>query len=334
MATISIGYDSAGDVELILQESTDIDTKKLGNYNLGPSNVKVKQVHLRVSCEKLISSSQCFRAMLEDSKFREGSELKKQGHIEIELLEPEDEPQPLMLIIGTLYHENTTAPTSISLSMLYQVAILVDKFQWHDLMGPMSASWFMALVQPKFPDAFSTEVVQYLWIAWVFGLEACFKKLTRLAMQDNRNPIDWKKENTRLPERVIDSINQQRQMAFGCIEATLRKFRGHILLPGTIFHNPEQRQDRTMRGLILGCVELSCQDLRLGDFARKDHAGLSIRSVKSSISALESLDGWAVDTCSSGYRRHFMSIEFWDLKIRLQKTITELKMEKWGLEYI
>ena len=78
MATISIDYDSKGDVELILgkkdntplnqaaqQDSQSSEQEEPVKYNVGPLGIKVKEFRLRVSSFKLISSSRYFQKMLE-----------------------------------------------------------------------------------------------------------------------------------------------------------------------------------------------------------------------------------------------------------------------------
>ena len=127
MATISIDYDSNGDIELILEEkdntplnqaaqqaSPSSEQEKPAKYNVGPLSVKVKEVRLRVSSLKLISSSRYFQAMLEGSRFHEGEELKEHGFVEIKLLDPEDEPTAMMIILGILYENDVQVPIELA----------------------------------------------------------------------------------------------------------------------------------------------------------------------------------------------------------------------------
>jgi hypothetical protein len=98
MMTISIDYDSNGDVELIFEKTDNCHNQaakqtllssgqeKTAGYNVGPLGVEVREVRLRVSSRKLISSSRCFQAMFEGHGFREGKELKEHGFVKIELL--------------------------------------------------------------------------------------------------------------------------------------------------------------------------------------------------------------------------------------------------------
>jgi hypothetical protein len=102
MATIKIDFDSKGDVELIFQEQEqDHDESqedvvqqmpssqiKPTNFGLGSIEVNVKEIHLRISSLKLISSSRYFQAMLQGFGFPEGEELREKGHCAIVLTVP------------------------------------------------------------------------------------------------------------------------------------------------------------------------------------------------------------------------------------------------------
>jgi hypothetical protein len=75
MASISIDYDSKGDVELVLngqtQEQLASQESSEKYFEAGPMSYKVKEIRLRVSSQKLISSSRYFKTMLEGPGFRE-----------------------------------------------------------------------------------------------------------------------------------------------------------------------------------------------------------------------------------------------------------------------
>ena len=214
MATISVDYDSNGDVELILEEkdnarlnqaaSPSCEQEKPAKYNVGPLSIKVKEFRLRISSLKLTSSSRYFQAMLEGSGFREGKELKEHGFVEIELLDPEDEPTAMMIVLGILYGNNIQVPIELDLPTLNKVAVLVDKYQWHELVTPHAISWFDSLLDSRgLPDAFDKTFLMWLWIAWLFGMKDHFKALSRVAQQDACNSIDLTDESIRLSTRAL-----------------------------------------------------------------------------------------------------------------------------------
>jgi BTB/POZ domain len=217
MATISIDYDSKGDVELILEKkdntplnqaaqqvSQSSEEEELVRYNVGPLGIKVKEFRLRVSSFKLISSSRYFQKMLEGSRFREGKELNEHGFIEIELLDPEDEPTAMMIILGILYGTDVQVPVKLDLPTLDKVAILVDKYQWHALVTPHAISWLDNLLDSRgYPDTIDETLLMWLFIASLFGMKDQFKTLSKVAQQDACSSIDLTDEGIRLSTRVL-----------------------------------------------------------------------------------------------------------------------------------
>ena len=215
MATISIDYDSSqGDVELILEDREDsrldkaedeasklIEQPKAALYNV---RVKVKEIHLRVSSLRLASSSEYFRAMLEGSQFPEGKQLKENGLVQVRLSDPEDKPEAFMIVLSALYEKDIEMPTKIGFQTLQNVAVLVDKYQWHVPITPHAISWFDGLEStPAFPKSFDGDLLTWLWIAWLFGIKDHFKSLSRIAQQEGCNSIDPMEVDIRLPERVV-----------------------------------------------------------------------------------------------------------------------------------
>jgi hypothetical protein len=221
MATISINYDSKGDVELILGNKDDIPLNQAAQqasqlsqrgvsvtYNMEVLDFKVKELRLRVSSSILISSSDYFQAMLEGSRFREGKELKEHGFIEINLLDPEDEPTAMMIILGILYESDVQVPKKLDLQTLEKVAILVDKYRWHALVTSHAVSWFDNLLDSQgLPNVFDETLMVWLFIAWIFGMKDHFKALSRVAQQDAKNPIDLTDQGIRLPTRVLSRLH-------------------------------------------------------------------------------------------------------------------------------
>ncbi|KAN0103381.1 hypothetical protein V8E51_011694 [Hyaloscypha variabilis] len=345
MATISIDYDSKGDVELILgkrdntplnqaaqQDSKSSEQEEPVKYNVGPLGFKVKEVRLRVSSFKLISSSRYFQTMLEGSRFREGKELKELGFIEIELLDPEDEPTAMMIILGILYGTDIQVPIELDLPTLEKVAILVDKYQWHALVTPHAISWFDKLLDSQgLPNVFDETLLVWLFIAWLFGMKDHFKALSGVAQQNACNSIDLTDEGSRISTRVLKAINERREAGFRKVEQVLEAFKVRLL------DREAQKQDELpvqsmLRSMVFGFATFCSQDLELGAFAAPDHAGNSIRSLENRINLSQSMQGFKAQS-PSGSVQHILPGGIWDLKSELQKAITELKMDEWGLDY-
>lgn len=105
-----------------------------------PLSIKVKEVRLRVSSLKLISSSHYFRAMLEGSGLRKGEELKVYSFVKIKLFDLEDELTAMMIVLRILYEFDIQVPCELDLPTLDKVSVLVNKYQWHVLVTPYATS--------------------------------------------------------------------------------------------------------------------------------------------------------------------------------------------------
>ncbi len=74
------------------------------------------------------------------------------------------------------------------------------------------------------------------------------------------------------------------------------------------------------------------QDLELGEFSQPNHAGSSIRLLRSRISLFQSVEGFNIQS-SKGTNRHVAIGGPWDLRNELEKAISDLKIDEWGLDY-
>lgn len=190
-------------MELVLQEQDDVNSAQ---YNLGPLGIKVKQVHLRVSSSKLICSPRRFQALLENSEFEEACTLREKGSLELELLDPEDDPTAMMIILGIMYGKDVRVPSEIDFAMLEKVTILVDKYQWHALVNSHAKSWFDSVLdQVGIPQGFYATLLTWLWISLVCGIGHRFNTFSRIAMQHSSRSVSLTDEMTRVPARVIST---------------------------------------------------------------------------------------------------------------------------------
>jgi hypothetical protein len=87
-----------------------------------------------------------------------------------------------------------------------------------------------------------------------------------------------------------------------------------------------------LKYMAFGLATFCSKDLELGEFAAPDHAGSSIRSLRNRIDLYQSMQGFTVKA-PGGNERHIIPGGCWDLKNELQRAITDLKMDEWGLDY-
>src|SRR5262245_54904596 len=96
-------------------------------HSLG-SSTEVQKLFVLTSSKHLMLASPVFRAMLRPRSHRlsEADALMRVGNVSIPL--PEDNLPAMSLILKILHHRYSDVPRKIPLSLLAQVAVLVDKY--------------------------------------------------------------------------------------------------------------------------------------------------------------------------------------------------------------
>ncbi|KAH8805128.1 hypothetical protein F5884DRAFT_885137 [Xylogone sp. PMI_703] len=343
MSTVSIDFDSDGDVELVLEKEDTAFLKAAqppsesrhdgqpALCSVGPLSVKFTEFRLRVSSLKLISSSCYFRGMFEGPSFRESKELKENGFVEIDLVDTDDEPAAVMIILGILYGSEVQVPAKLDFQTLYSVSILVDKYGWHALVTPHAISWLDNLLgSGDYSHVSHHDLLTWLWIAWLFGAKQYFILFSRVTQLFIYNSIDVMDENIRLPTRILGAINERRKAVFQKIEQTLEAFKKKILDYEAQNGYCSSPSSRLLICIALALVTFNYQEFRLGDFARPDYAGGSVSALRYEIQSSQSMQGFCI-TSPDGDRIGFDS--GWDLKNELEKAMDDLKIDDWYLEY-
>jgi hypothetical protein len=155
-----------------------------------------------VSSQQLISSSEYFKRVLEDTASADGKKQKENGFVQIQLSDPEDKMTAFSIIIDILYEKVTYLP----MSTLRCCAR--SQWLWRNTSGKLvtlrARTWFHALVNDaRLPDHSSQGLMKWLWFAWLSGLENHFRQLSKVAQQDARNSIVLTGEAVRLPYGVL-----------------------------------------------------------------------------------------------------------------------------------
>lgn len=342
MATISIDYDSNGDVELVFEKNITTDradspcgtssteTNLLRNFAFGYLDVKVKEVRLRASSTKLIESSKYFQAMLEGSRFREGQDLKKDGLAVLPFSDPEDDPKAMIIILGIVY-DDVQLPQEVDLETLYNLATLIDKFQFDVPVLALSRAWFEKLVASRgLPVTFDESLLKWLWIAWTFKIHHHFPELTRVAMWCGIRTIDLMDEKILLPSKILKAINDKRKTGFEKIERVLTTFR-EVLRIDNATGSDNVPVSHMTKCMVFGHATLLTRKFELCEFAAFDHRWMSIQMVSNRINSAQYTDGFSVKSIS-GESISIVKGAHWDLKTQLARVVQECIVDLGGLD--
>lgn len=138
--------------------------------------------------------SPVFKAMLRNGAFQEGNTLYSTGKLSIPL--PDDNPDAFRILMEIVHHRNRQVPKSVSLGVLTQLAILIDKYQMLEAAEPFVDLWvacdeIRSSLPNKFyaANAYSTELLSWLCVSWVFNLPAEFNLVTGMLMQHSPFPV-------------------------------------------------------------------------------------------------------------------------------------------------
>ena len=139
----------------------------------------------QVSSHALCLTSPVFRAMLgANGKFKESKDLqgKKSGEPPVEITLHDDDPEALAVILRIVHHQHDCVPESLSEANLWQIAILVDKYDLREATKLWINLWIKPyLDQAGLPLASSSYFTgdKGIFLAYAFGNEVLFKSISK-----------------------------------------------------------------------------------------------------------------------------------------------------------
>lgn len=146
------------------------------------------QRRIRVQCSSahLILASSVFEAMLSRS-FKENPILRSVGTLDLPL--PDDDPIALLMLLNIIHGQTKDIPLEVDMCMLTRLAILVDKYQLHVVVGILSHIWIDRL-KANIPKISMKNLKRWLFISWAFRSPSEFKTVTQIAKKHCEIRID------------------------------------------------------------------------------------------------------------------------------------------------
>lgn len=129
-------------------------------------------MRVRVSSRPLILASPVFAAMF-TGKFQEAVTLQT-GSLDLAL--HEDPPESLIILLNIIHGRTRMIPRLVNINTLTEIAILIDKYQFREIMGLITDTWFEKL-QLGSPEGV-TETFHQIYLAWMFRQEGKLRNLT------------------------------------------------------------------------------------------------------------------------------------------------------------
>jgi hypothetical protein len=162
--------------------------------------VDMEEVTVRASSRHLALASKVFRVMF-DGDFSEGVASAKDGPLTLTL--PDDDAEAMTVLLSIVHGLNKRVPRKIERELFVKIAILIDKYELHEVAEVWTELWFDDLrmrmkettpssssqVPSRHPGGKSqpspSELNDWIYLCWVFRHEFEFHGLTRKAMMDS-----------------------------------------------------------------------------------------------------------------------------------------------------
>ncbi|RPB26216.1 hypothetical protein L211DRAFT_781865, partial [Terfezia boudieri ATCC MYA-4762] len=156
----TVQFDPDGDVFLVI-----------------PSEGTAHTVRFQVNSHSLCLASSVFHAMFgANATFKEGNALRNRdaGSPPIEIKLGDDDPKALAILLRIIHLQFNWVPKTLKYDQLYKVAIVCDKYDMREILGPWLYQWIP--VGTRLGGEIPGD--QWLFIAYVFGRQALFTELT------------------------------------------------------------------------------------------------------------------------------------------------------------
>ncbi|RHZ72646.1 hypothetical protein CDV55_108401 [Aspergillus turcosus] len=198
---------------------------------------KAGDARYRASSKHLSLASRYFEKRL-NKEWSEGKELQKKGCVE--MVVPDTDPKAFLILLNLMHCRTQKVPTSVTFDELVELAVQVDYFKCHGVLGLYPARW-IELLEAERPNTYCDEIVKWIFISGVFNDGALFASVTLLATRQTKDLINTL--DLPIPLSITSEINMNRR-------GLLRRF----------FMFLEARQHE----LETGECSFTCDSLRLG----------------------------------------------------------------------
>lgn len=145
-----------------------------------------RQIRVRCSSAHLILASSVFEAMLSQS-FKENLVVRSPGTVDLPL--PDDDPIALLMLLNIIHGQTKDVPLEVDMCMLTRLAIVVDKYQLHVVVGIVSRIWIDRL-KANIPKTSMGNLQRWIFISWAFRSPSEFKTVTKIAKKHSEIRID------------------------------------------------------------------------------------------------------------------------------------------------
>ena len=160
----------------------------------------VVNVNVLVSSKHMTLASCVFKTKLVPDSIKNGAGSTASGKIEISLIE--DDSEAFIVLLNVIHGRNRLVPLTLSLDLLTKVAVLVEKYNLHDVVAVFGDIWVFDAMD-RSDSGYFLQVSQWLCIAWVFKDEELFNTVSCLAVKFSKKGFSGSMDGLPLPPHII-----------------------------------------------------------------------------------------------------------------------------------
>ncbi len=250
-----------------------------------------------VSSKHLKLASPVFKAMLQHCCFKEGELLKTGGKAEVSL--HDDDPITFEILMYITHNRPKRVPRQITLETFVKLAILVDKYQMHEIMDLYVEMWMVEL-KKGVPESLTNDILSWLCVSLVFRMPIEFANLTRILIWEG----EWRVENRLeqglpIPDRIFrmltaisksqkgtntwaEKIEKKRMKTISNILETIQSltstFAGKIGVCG-VSAEVKLKRHRNCDGMMLGTLLKSAAEINIWPAPKDPYEGMTIKEL-------------------------------------------------------
>ncbi|KAH7125634.1 hypothetical protein B0J11DRAFT_310897 [Dendryphion nanum] len=174
-------------------------------------------IRFEVSSRHLMLASPRFKTMLSGRKWQEGVP-GLDGRFVIRTEDWDEEA--FRILMNVIHTRNRAVPRTIDLDLLAKIAVLVDYYDCSETIELFKDIWIdhVNKTAPA-PSNYCRDLMLWVCVAWVFGLEETFLATTEVAMRQSKDCI--RALGLPIPPRIIDEIDHHRFQAIESIISQL-----------------------------------------------------------------------------------------------------------------
>lgn len=205
--------EPSGDVLLVLSRTQVGSLVVVTTPNESTVAPALEEIEVLVSSRHLALASKVFSIMF-DGQFRERVDLDSKEIKRVPL--SDDNAHAMLILLDIIHGLHRRVRRDISMPVFTAVAVLVDKYELHEVAEIYTDYWFRlhwTVESPKI-KSLQSDIVDWIFLSWVFQKPAEFKDLTRNAIMTFGETFDDK--GYPIPETVASkySFNQSQHMVF------------------------------------------------------------------------------------------------------------------------